>query len=262
MFDDINDVCIIITGLIIPGYINELINTYKNIKNKIISTWIDQDSSLINTLRENGFIILLNDYPQRKSTFNFQFTQMKFGILKAKELGFKYVLRFRTDTYIKRFNYGNDNIKLIKDIYSVNNDNIPSNIELKNNNDKLLQFINCTKNLYNKITFICGELCHNINIHPSELISFGPVDELLLIVCDNESNFDGMWEKVYLDQYFKKSSTTISEYKSRINSCIIECVNNNIDFFWDRSIHNFQGKFFINDYLINTQIRHHKFIIY
>ena len=145
MFDDINDVCIIITGKIVPQYINEIINTYKNIKNKIISTWIDQDSSLVNTLYENGFIIVLNNYPERKTTFNFQFTQMKYGILKAKELGFKYVLKFRTDTYIKNFNYEDDNIKLIKEIYSSNNENIPSNVELKNNNDKLLQFINCTK---------------------------------------------------------------------------------------------------------------------
>jgi hypothetical protein len=262
MFDDINDVCIIITGKIIPVYINEIINTYKNIKNKIISTWIDQDSSLINTLYENGFIIVLNNYPERNATFNFQFTQMKYGILKAKELGFKYVLKFRTDTYIKNFYYEDDNIKLIKEIYSLNNENIPSNIELNNNNDKLLQFINCTKHLYNKITFISGELCNNINIHPSDLVCFGQADELLSIVYENDSNFDGMWEKVYLDIYLKKSSTTISEYKNRINSCIIECINNNIDLFWDRTFYSSQGKFFINDHLINTQIRHHKFIVF
>lgn len=263
MVEDISvdDICIIITGLVIPSYIDEIINTYKNIKNKIISTWFDQDSNLINILKDHGFIVLLNNYPQTRASFNYQFTQIKNGILKAKQMGFKYIIRFRTDTYIKQFKYDNDSINLIKNVYRLNNDNIPS-IVLNNYDDKLLQFIDCTKHLYNKITFVSGELCHKINIHPTDLIYFGDVNELLIMFDDTESNFGNISEKLYLEKYFKTPVTTITQYKSKINSCIIECVNNEIDIAWSRSIHNGKTKYLISEHLINNQIRNHKFIIY
>ena len=155
-----------------------------------------------------------------------------------------------------------DSINLIKNVYRLNNDNIPSIVGVNNYDDKLLQFIDCTKHLYNKITFVSGELCHNINIHPTDLIYFGHVNELLIMFDDTESNFGNISEKLYLEKYFKTPVTTISQYKSKINSCIIECVNNEIDIVWNRSIHNGKTIYLISNHLINNQIRNHKFIIY
>jgi hypothetical protein len=266
--ENINDMCIIITGLIHENYIIDILTTYKNINNKIISTWYDQDQTLIKILKDNGFIILLNGYPTVKSSYNFQSTHIKAGLLKAIELGCKYVLRFRSDTYIRHFNYTDNNIKLINDnYYNIidNNTNDTDRNDTDRNDtdtttsDKLLIFINKTKHLYNKITFICGELCHNVNLHPNDLIFFGDINELLIMFNNNDIDPYTYPEKMFLEQYFKKNVDSISEYKSKLNSCIMVCVNNNIDFIWKRCTNNL---FIINDHLINTQIRRNNFIIF
>lgn len=264
MFTDIgvNDICIIITGLIRNEYIGELVNMYKNIHNKIISTWIDQDKLLLNILEKNGFTILLNEYPRRITSVNCQNTQVKFALLKAKELGFKFASRFRTDMYIKDFEYDSVDIKLFKDVYYLNNV-ISSNISPIRNSDTLLRFIDGSRHLYDKITFICGELCHGINLHPNDLLYFGPIDELLVMFDNTEYAGDDLGsDKMIIEEYFKKSVSTILEYKSNINSCIDICVNNNIDFFWNRQIKSIPSLFLVSGHLINNQLRNHRFIIF
>jgi hypothetical protein len=256
---NINDVCLIITGLIHEGYIDELINMYKNINTKIISTWVDQDKNLLNKLKLMGFIILLNECP-RDPRIIYQSIQTKYALLKATELGFRYSLRFRTDMYIKHFEINPINIQQTKDVYYLNN--INSTIIIKNNyHDKLLQFIECTKHLYNKITFICGELCNN-SLHPNDLIYFGPINELLMMFNEILFDYPTYPELLILTKYFKKKVLTPHEYKSKLNSCVIECIENNIDFVWNGSLHNIQNLYLINDHIINKQIKQNKFIIY
>jgi hypothetical protein len=53
-----SNTCLVITGLIQEDYIPFLIQSYGNMKNKIVSTWLNQDESLIEMLRLNGFIIV------------------------------------------------------------------------------------------------------------------------------------------------------------------------------------------------------------
>uniref|UniRef100_A0A6C0JPN3 Uncharacterized protein n=1 Tax=viral metagenome TaxID=1070528 RepID=A0A6C0JPN3_9ZZZZ len=259
MVVNVNDVCLIITGLIQPDYINDLIHMYKNINTKIVSTWFDQDKHLLTSLKENGFIILLNKYPSE--SYMYQSTQIKNALLKAKELGFKYTLRTRTDLCIKPFQYDDNNIKVLNETYYMNNV-MSTNIKTNDSDDTLIKFINCTTHLYDKITFLSGELCHGVKLHPTDLICFGPIDELLIMFDDTPTNNPTYVERMILDKYFKKKVSSIQEYKSKINSCIIECVVNNIDFIWNRNIKQVKSFFLINDHLINNQIRHHRFVIY
>jgi hypothetical protein len=278
-----DDVCIIITGLLKPEYIDSLIFIYRNIKNKIISTWNDENIDFLNKLKQNNFIIILNEKPKIMHGYIYQSLHITNGCLKAKEMGFKYVLRFRSDCYVVNYNYNEDDKNLIKYVYSKNNNNVNYNKSLEYySDDKLLKFICYTLQLYNKITFVAGEFCHNINVHPTDLIVFGPIDEIILMYTNVNILFSKMndvymnhdfSERVYVDCYFNKQFSSIEdykgyidkyitsfeEYKSKINSCIIECVFNDIDIIWRR---NWGDVLLIKDHLINTQIRKHNFLVF
>ena len=264
-----HDVCIVITGVLKQEYINTIIYTYRNIKNKIISTWNDENTDFLKKLEQNNFIILLNEKPKIFCGSNCQATDIANGSLKAKEMGFEYVLRFRSDCYITNYNYNEDDKQLVKSVYSKNNNNGNYNKSLEYySDDKLLQFIYYTLPLYNKITFIAGEFCHNINLHPTDLIIFGPIDEIYKMfnnvvtyfsnIKDGDTSFNNYSERMFLECYFDKMVTSFQEYKTKINSCIIECVFNDIDIIWRRG----HDLLLIKDHLINTQLRTHNFLVF
>ena len=87
--------CVVLTGLIKGEYIQPLLEMYKNVKYKILSTWKDQPH--LHIFRNNGFIIQLNDYPCHQNQTNFQLVNIREGCKLAEKLGFKYVIRMRTD---------------------------------------------------------------------------------------------------------------------------------------------------------------------
>jgi hypothetical protein len=278
-----HEVCIIITGLLKPEYIDSIIHTYRNIKNKIISTWNDENIDFLNKLAQNNFIILLNEKPKITHGYINQSLHIINGCSKAKEMGFEYVLRVRSDCYIVNYNYNEDDKNLIKYIYSKNNNNGNYNKSLEYySDDKLLQFIYYNLAFYNKITFVSGEFCHNINIHPTDLVVFGPIDEIILMYTNLNilfSNINSVYmnydfsERVLVDCYFNTRfsnideyknyidnyTTSFQEYKSKINSCIVECVFNDIDIIWRR---NWGDVLLIKGHLIDKQIRTHNFLIF
>lgn len=87
--------CVVLTGLVKGEYIQPLMEMYKDVKYKILSTWKDQPH--LHIFRNNGFIIQLNDYPCHSNQTNLQLVNIREGCILAKKLGFKYVVRMRTD---------------------------------------------------------------------------------------------------------------------------------------------------------------------
>jgi len=86
---------VVITGLIKHEYIQPLLQMYKGIKYKILSTWKDQPYLYV--FQKNGFIIQLNDYPSYPNQTNLQTVNIREGCILARKLGFEYVVRMRTD---------------------------------------------------------------------------------------------------------------------------------------------------------------------
>ena len=95
-------ICVVITGIINTN-INEILKTYKDFNNKIISTWNNQSEEFIKILEENNFIIVLSDFLNSYNSTNYQMKSSHVGCLKAKELGFNYVIRMRTDINCNNF---------------------------------------------------------------------------------------------------------------------------------------------------------------
>lgn len=95
-----NDVCMVVQGPI--TYINKIVQTYNDFKENVIISTNEKSEELIKTLIDNGFIVIINDLTKisGKSNFNNQVKNTFEGIKKAKELGFKYVLKIRSDVFI------------------------------------------------------------------------------------------------------------------------------------------------------------------
>lgn len=72
----------------------------------ILSTWNDEDNLLIEKIKTNGIIVLQNERPvyEGMQNINYQIASSAAGILRAKELGARYVLKSRTDQRIHALN--------------------------------------------------------------------------------------------------------------------------------------------------------------
>jgi hypothetical protein len=72
----------------------------------IVSTWEDEDSTTLQTLRDLGAHVVTAPYPENKGILhiNYQIVSVRNGIEKAKALGAEYVLKTRTDTRINASN--------------------------------------------------------------------------------------------------------------------------------------------------------------
>ena len=95
----IDNTIVVITGLINVFFVDNLIKSYKNTNNKLISTWYDQDKDLIELLILNNFKIVLNDYPKHKNSTNVQIYATNKGSQEAKKLGYKYICHTRSDVF-------------------------------------------------------------------------------------------------------------------------------------------------------------------
>ena len=211
-----NDTCVIITGLLRNEFISPLIEMYKDVPNKIISTWKDQPQT--DTLRDNGFIIKLNDYPSYRNCTNYQTVNIREGCILAKNLGFKYVIRMRTDLIC------NDMIK----------------------------FMGCINHLYRERITVLGF----INLTSFYIIDFfiaGNIDEMILIFNKEQKEDDKRFvEQYWMEEYLGKNDLKHFDLKQKLHTCLDILYSNNIDMEiisknWGKII----SKYYKKDFILN-----------
>ena len=169
-----NDTIILITGQLNANFTDRLIESYKNISNKLISTWKDTPSELIEKLKNDNFIILLNDEEYLKNDqhkHNRQLLPIRNGILEAEKLGFKYVMRTRTDIFSNDF-------------------------------DKYLMK---TRSMYkDKLTFIAGIKNVKWGIYFLDIIVSGEISKMLSMFVIKEPKNKKAYELYLIEMYTKK----------------------------------------------------------
>jgi hypothetical protein len=96
-----SNIAILVTGKIEKRIIESVIESYSNIDNKILSTWDTEDMECIKQFEENGFQIVLTKPPvMTTTTVNgtmMQLIPIASGVKYAKERGYEYLMRSRTD---------------------------------------------------------------------------------------------------------------------------------------------------------------------
>ena len=97
-------ICVVLQGQLYPAILDELLETYKDIKHKIISTWDTEDKNCIEICKKNGFIVIIQSVPEYITQANYQIKSLTAGCNYAIEQGFKYIFRFRTDMKINNIN--------------------------------------------------------------------------------------------------------------------------------------------------------------
>lgn len=188
-----NDTCVVITGLLRDNFIQPLIEMYKEVPHKIISTWKDQPH--IDDLRNERFVIQLNDYPSYRNCTNYQTVNIREGCLRAKRLGYSYVIRMRTDLIC---------------------------------ND-MLKFMNCIDHLYKERITVLGYIQTSL-FYIIDFFIAGPINEMLLVFNEEQKEGDERFvEQYWMEEYFNKKDLTLTEIKERIYSCLRVLKDNNIE---------------------------------
>lgn len=92
------DTCIVVQGPTIPTDVQNIKNCW-NGYNIIFSTWENSDEGCYD---END-VVIFNKYPKYRGTMNFHLQQISSlnGFIKAKELGFSRVLKWRNDLVVE-----------------------------------------------------------------------------------------------------------------------------------------------------------------
>jgi hypothetical protein len=188
-----DDTCVVITGILRDEFIQPLIKMYKEVPHKIISTWKDQPH--IDELKNNGFIIQLNDYPSYRNCTNYQTVNIREGCLLAKSLGFSYVIRMRTDLIC------NDVVK----------------------------FMGCIKHLYKEKITVLGFIKTSL-FYIIDFFVAGPTNEILLVFNEEQKEGDKRFvEQYWMEEYFNKKDLTFTDLKERLYSCLPVLQENNIE---------------------------------
>jgi hypothetical protein len=195
-----DDTVTIITGLLNDIFVPRLIYSYRNIKNKILSTWKDQDPTLLSDLSENGFIIILNKYPEHKCSMNYQITLTKTALDYALQEQFSYVCHMRTDVF------PSDHIK----------------------------FLDVTRELYTeKLTVLCG--IHTNIIYFLDIITIGHIYTLLKFYGTlQKKNDERPVELFLLENYNEVANLTREQIKINMHFCLETCQKNRVEFVWYR----------------------------
>jgi hypothetical protein len=211
---DFSDTITIITGIITRTYVDNMIQCYKTVQHKLISTWDNSPKELIEELENNGFIIFFNPYHHADwHLFNYQYITVKYAIEYAIKLGYKYICRTRTDVYTS------------------------------NHND----FLTCTRHLYqDKVTVICGVNTQN-KIYFLDVIIVGKSNELgalfnvtstytSKLIVYNDKIFvetDEINPEVFIFRnYTNIIPKTKDDIKKYMHFCKDICIANNITIFW------------------------------
>jgi len=196
------DTLVVITGLLGPLHVENLIALYKYTPNKLVSTWNDQPPELIKKLVENGFYVLGNKYPELRTSANLQIVCAHNGIAWAINKGFKYVCRMRTDVF-------------------------PLNFEL---------FLEKTEAIYTEdLMVICGK--ETSFVYFLDIIVAGPVDKMLKFFGTLQPTGDTrIPEKFLLETYAGpgRPIVTREDVKSVFKTCLDVCKRESIEFLWVR----------------------------
>lgn len=193
------NVYFLLTGLINEYYVSQIINTYKYINNKIISTWKDSDPKLLELLIQNNFILVLNDKPEYECSANYILTHVKNGCIKAQSLNCDYIIQIRTDL-------------------------IPNDIEL---------FYNyCTQQINHNKFCALGWYSHDCGYILNHFL-FGNIEKMLKMFhepkVENDLRFS---EKFFQETYFNMENVTFNMAKIEFKFIIKELYDNNISFKW------------------------------
>lgn len=96
------DICILVQGPI--TFYESIIKSYHNYKENVLISTNDTNKIVIEELQAAGLNILINKIAlfSGRANFNNQVLNTFNGLVKAKEMGFKYVLKIRGDIFIDR----------------------------------------------------------------------------------------------------------------------------------------------------------------
>ena len=194
-----DDTVVVITGLLTPFYVENLIAQYKYTKHKIISTWNDQDIYLIFKLTISGFLIICNKYPELRSSANLQIICAHNGVERAIANGFKYICHARTDIFPLNFN----------------------------------KFLTATRHIYTEGLMVpCG--IDNGLIYYVQLLITGPAEEMRKLYSKLEATDTKFPEKFLIENYAGRPIDTREDVLSVFRTFLDICKKENIEFLWAR----------------------------
>jgi hypothetical protein len=168
----------------------ETIKLYKKVYsgvNIILSTWDDEDQHYLKKIESENVTIVLSKKPDffGESNVNLQLISAGAGIRKAKELGFEYVTKTRTDQRMYNKN-------IIESMYN------------------LVTYFPPGKNVdqNKRIIFLHG-LTKYQPYHFPDMFSFGNVDDMITYwsppLVKEESDYPFFFPEIYLaTEYFKR----------------------------------------------------------
>jgi hypothetical protein len=218
-------VCIVLQGQLYPEILDELLFTYKDISNIILSTWNTENIDCINKCIECGFQVIIQDPPEYKTQANYMVKSLSAGFKKAIELGYTYVFRCRTDIKI------NDIKKLL------------TLLSTEFTNDKL-SFITMFKNLPNTPEYLVDNS------------AYGPLDKLSKYWGTYQLPGDQRFPELFLmETYFKNTSIIYSDIKDEVNFLSKELYKNNIEFIFTKAAYRNLGNL-IYTYYKTTHSEH------
>ena len=115
--------------------------------------------------------------------------------MRAKRLGYSYVIRMRTDLIC---------------------------------ND-MLKFMNCIDHLYKERITVLGYIQTSL-FYIIDFFIAGPINEMLLVFNEEQKEGDERFvEQYWMEEYFNKKDLTLTEIKERIYSCLRVLKDNNIE---------------------------------
>lgn len=207
------NICIVITGLILEEYIHNIISSYKDFPNKIISTWKDQNEELINRLSIANFIIVQSDYPSYNSQTNYQSIASYNGSKKAEELGFEYIIKIRSDILCNNIN---------KFVEILNN---------KFDKDKLIIFAGMKYH---------GNPAEDRVCIMDNMIA-GYINNIIKFYSSLQISTDVRFPEEYLQEsYLNKQHLSKDEIRNTFYFCHEECSKNNITFLLTKKQYNWE----------------------
>ena len=235
---DTRDSCIVIQGPIIKDFTIESIKLYMRLFNTtiIVSTWSTTDNNLLREIEDIGAVLVLCTEPEvpGRLNINYQIVNTLAGIRKAKELGFKYACKIRSDQRIYHPNMINCFEGLL--------DAFPVDKSIRNQNSRIIV-----------TTMSNGTMFYPFYI--SDFLFFGRVEELInLFNIDQDTRskgnaVKGLSKKQYAEQYLapeiifarhyarftgQDNNCTVLAYWNFMRKSLISIGKNEINLIWDR----------------------------
>lgn len=199
-----SDTVILITGQLTNEFTDRLIKCYSNIKDKLVSTWNYTDKDIIQKLKSNDFmVILIDDETIKKDQHkhNRQLLPIRNGILEAKRLGYKYVLKSRNDVFSNDFE----------------------------------RFLTVTQHLYKeKIMAISGIFTKPAGAYFLDILVCGSVDNMLKMFVVKDPGNKRAFEPYLIETYTNMKKLSKEQLKNHMAFCLEECKRNDIEFIWHR----------------------------